>query len=114
MALFGMDIPLGRGPEDALRREEVFEIIAPYVLSDSDMEAVRQTPGPIRDLWLQSFTSAQKNLLWNSLQRLAKQHFRTIFPPSGMLPKPSIAEKLGLSAGKSILDRYYLVFGRTM
>lgn len=37
MALFGMDIPVGRGPDDALRREEVFEIIAPYVLSESDM-----------------------------------------------------------------------------
>ena len=38
MALFGFDIPLGKGADDCIRRREVFNVIKPYVFSEEDLD----------------------------------------------------------------------------
>ena len=52
IALYGCDVPNSRKDEDKLRRETIFEIVAPYSLSAEDIVAVNEYSDHIRDLWL--------------------------------------------------------------
>jgi len=59
----------------------------------------------IRDLWLMSFTNSQNVMIWAKLMPIAKKYFRIYFPDNGAAPKTSLARKIGLGPGQSILDR---------
>lgn len=105
MALFGFDIPLGKGHDDCIKRREIFNIIKPYVFSEEDIEQIQQATPQMLDLWLESFAMSQKGMLFTSLQRMVKDEFRKYFPSHSSLPNATLACRVGLPSGASILDR---------
>jgi len=105
MALTGADVPNGKSAEHQLRREEIFDIVAPYCFSAEDMAALAEYPDSVKDLWLMSFTNSQNVMISSKLMTAVKDHFRSYFPDKGASPKASLGKKIGLVPGQSILDR---------
>jgi hypothetical protein len=105
MALYGCDVPTGKGVDHQRRRDEIIDIVAPYCFSKEDMEDYLDYPEHIRDLWLMSFTNSQNVMIWAKLMPIAKRHFRSYFPDKGASPRLALGRKIGLQAGQSILDR---------
>ncbi len=90
------------------QRNEIFEIIYPYVLWSDDLVTVQQTNPVIKALWLETFTNSEslKGMLHNNLNINAKHEFAgNFFPPRGALPPPDFGVLLGLEFEKSILHR---------
>ena len=103
---YGYDFPTGRSMTAINQRNEIFEIIHPYVLSADDLDTVQQTHPGIKGLWLETFTNSLKGMLHNNLNINAKHEFAgNFFPPRGALPPPDFGALLGLGTGKSILHR---------
>jgi hypothetical protein len=103
---YGYDFPTGRSMTAINQRNEIFEIIHPYVLSADDLVTVQQTQPGIKGLWLETFTNSLKGMLHNNLNINAKHEFAgNFFPPRGALPPPDFGALLGLETGKSILHR---------
>ena len=106
MSVRGYDIPIGKTKTEVLARQELFDIIHPYVLSAEDMKIVNREDEHVRALWFETFTNAQKGVLLTSLGILSKEEFSTnFFPPKGSLPPPECAALMGLPPGKSFLHR---------
>ena len=105
MAMYGCEIPTGKGVEHQRRRDDIFSIVAQYCLSEEDMEAYMEYSENIRDLWLMSFTNSQNVMIWAKLIPIAKKYFCIYFPDHGAVPKTSLGRKIGLGAGQTILDR---------
>lgn len=114
MAEYGFDVPCSKKPSDAIRRRHIFDIIAPYCFSRTDMAEIATYSDTIQDLWLQSFTNSQSVMVKSKLLQSAKEYFRTFFPDDSMAPRPSKAKRIGLPPGESILDRYIVVIGNNM
>ena len=108
LSLYGTDIPTGFTVTDSTRRRKVFEIVAPYVLSEKDISTVRATPQNHVDLWLTTFTNSQKGIVGN-LYNTTKFMARQFFPSSGTVPSKENAAHLGLRPGTTILDRQVLL-----
>ena len=109
MSLYGTDVPMRVTHADNIRRRKIFNIIAPYVLSQQDMSTVQETPQNLVDLWLTTFTNSQKGVignLYNQTKSMAKQLF---FPSSGTVPAQENAALVGLRSGTTILDRKVLL-----
>jgi hypothetical protein len=110
MSIRGYDIPLGRTTKDNALRQEVFDIIAPYVLS-AEIRMVNETDPHNRNLWFETFTNSQKGVLFTSLNGLAKDYYRkNYFPDNGAYPPVEFASLLGLPSGMSFLVRYFVMF----
>jgi hypothetical protein len=105
MALFGINVPHSRKPQDREAREEIFQIIAPYCFSSEDMAAINEYPDKVKDLWFISFTNSQQVMIFSKLVVAVKDHFRSYFPDNGASPRQSLGQKVGLMPGQSILDR---------
>ena len=105
MALYGCEIPTGKGVEHQKRRDEIFSIVSQYCMSEEDLESYMDYTENIRDLWLMSFTNSQNVMIWAKLMPIAKRHFRSYFPDKGASPRLALGRKIGLQAGQSILDR---------
>jgi hypothetical protein len=60
---YGYDFPTGRSMTAINQRNEIFEIIHPYVLSADDLDTVQQTHPGIKGLWLETFTNSLKGML---------------------------------------------------
>jgi len=60
----------------------------------------------VLDMWFQTFTNSQSVMVRSKVLVAAKEYFYKYFPDNGAAPKPSLGEKIGLSPGQSILDRY--------
>ena len=89
LSLKGYDIPLGRTTSEKAARQQVFDVIAPYFLSEEDMKTVAETEEEEMALWLETFTAMQKGLLFTSLNITAKEHcINRYFPPNGLIPAP--------------------------
>ncbi len=110
MSIVGYDIPLGRTTKDNTLRQEVFDLIAPYVLSAEEIQMVDETDPQIRGLWFETFTNSQKGVLFTSLNALAKEFYRKFyFPDNGTCPPPEFAALLCLPPGMSFLARYFVI-----
>ncbi len=84
----GYDFPTGRSMTAINQRNEIFDIIHPYVLSADDLVTVQQTNPGIKTLWLETFTNSLKDMLHNNLNINAKHEFAgNVFPPRGALPE---------------------------
>jgi hypothetical protein len=106
MSLHGWQVPCGKRADEAARRKEVFDIAAPYCMSEDDILEVGQSPEKLQDLWFESFANSNRVLVHESLQKLAKSHFLRYFPSFGNATSRSVGAMLGLEAGQTILDRY--------
>lgn len=106
MAEFGIDIPQSRKPEDATRRREIFDIISPYCFTKEDIAEIESYPEHVQDMWLQTFSNSQSVMVRSKVLLAAKEYFRKYFPDNGGFPKASWGQKLGLSLGETVLDRY--------
>ena len=107
----GYDIPVGKSSADQKARQEIFDIIAPYIFSAEDMRIIHDESETGRILWLETFTNTQKGILFTGLNLLAKDEYSTrFFPRGGALPAPDYAKMLGLPPGKTFLSRYIEVF----
>jgi hypothetical protein len=73
---YGYDFPTVRSMTAINQRNEIFEIIQPYVLSADDLVTVQQTHPGIKGLWLKKFTNSLKGKLHNSLNINAKHEFK--------------------------------------
>ena len=62
MSMFGFDVPCGRNQVAASRRKRIFDVIAPYVMSQEDIDTVASRPAYLRDLWLESFANAARTI----------------------------------------------------
>ena len=102
MAMYGCEIPTGKIVDHQKRRDDIFSIVC---LSEEGMQAYMEYTENIRDLWLMSFTNSQNVMIWAKLMPIAKKYFRIYFPDNGAAPKTSLARKIGLGPGQSILDR---------
>ena len=51
MTVYGFDYTGSKSNEDHARREEIFNIIAPCVMSQADIDIVMQSPRTMRQLW---------------------------------------------------------------
>lgn len=105
MAIYGMDIPTARTPEDRAKRRAIFQIIAPYVLSEKDIKVIEETPVQLQDLWFESFAASQRGMLYTNLQIKVKKLFGKYFPPNGTLPAPDDAAAIGLQQQSTMLSR---------
>ena len=105
MSLYGFDVPCGRNSKATARRKKIFDIIAPYVMSQEDIDAVAERPVLLRDLWLESLANTHRTMLHSKLQRNTKDFLHKFFPSNGCLPKAKNAALVGLSASATILDR---------
>jgi len=105
MAMYGCEVPTGKGVEHQTRRDDIFSVVAPYCFSTEDMDAYMEYTENIRDLWLMSFTNSQNVMIWAKLMPIAKKYFRIYFPDKGASPRASFGRKVGLEPGQSILDR---------
>ena len=105
MSLCGADLLLGRSTEVKKTRREIFDLIAPYIMSAADMLAVQEAGDQIKDLWLETFTNSQKVMINSTLNAEAKAYFDHFFPSKGNIPSVKYANLLGLGAGESILHR---------
>ena len=106
MSLRGADLPLGKTTADQDARQEVYDIICRYVMSEEDMDVVSQEDPQVRALWFETFTNSQKGMFQTSLNSLSKSFCAaTYFPPNGASPLPEYLKLLGLPAGKSFLGR---------
>lgn len=105
MALFGLDFPGSKSVDDHGRRQEIFEIISPYVMSRDDINVVLKTPATVRQLWLESFAMTQKGMLVTKLQKAVKDVGRRYFPSQGGFPRVSCAKAIGLAPSTTILGR---------
>jgi hypothetical protein len=106
MALYGFHIPHSKKPSDAERRRKVFDIIAPYCLSKSDMREFQMYEESIVEIWLQTFSNSQNTMIKSKLLINTKDWFRKFFPPDGAAPVHSLGKRIGLPSGRSILERY--------
>ena len=100
MALYGCEIPTGKGVEHQKRRDEIFSIVSQYCMSEEDLEGYMEYSDCIT-----RFTNSQNVMIWAKLMPIAKKYFRIYFPDHGAAPKTSLARKIGLGPGQSILDR---------
>ena len=105
LSLYGFNIPLGRSAEDKKMRREIFDLIAPYVMSAADMLVVQEAGDQIKDLWLETFTNSQKVMINSTLNAAAKAYFDHFFPSKGNIPSVKYANLVGLGPGQSILHR---------
>jgi len=105
MAEFGVDVPSSKKPLDVARRFTIYNIIAPYCFSKEDIAEIESYPPTIQDMWLQTFTNSQNVMVRSKVLQAAKEYFRKYFPDEGGFPKTNLAQKLGLTAQESILDR---------
>ena len=106
MSLFGYDVPSGKNQVAIGRRRKIFEIIAPYVMSQNDIDVVREKPLLLRDIWLESMANSARTMLNSKLQARTKDFLRKFFP-SDSLPSKKYAALIGMSPGTSILDRWF-------
>ena len=60
MTLHCFDHPASKSNEDHARSDENFNIIAPCVMSQADIDIVMQSPLIVRQFWLDSFSMTQK------------------------------------------------------
>ena len=105
MSMYGFEVPCGRNQLAAGRRKKVFDIIAPYVMSQDDLDAVAERTQYLRDLWLESMANAARTMLQSKLQVKTKEFMRRFFPSNGLFPTKKHAALIGLPANTSILDR---------
>ena len=105
MTLYGFEVPCGRNQLAASRRKKIFDIIAPYVLSQEDIDAVAERTQYVRDIWLESMANAVRTMLYSKLQTRTKDFLRRFFPSNGLLPTKKHAAMIGLPPNTSILDR---------
>ena len=105
MALHGFDYPGSKSNEDHARRQEIFDIIAPCVMSQADIDIVKKSPITVRQLWLESFSMTQKGMLVTKLQKVVKDDVREYVPSRGGFPRPAYAQAVGLAPSTTILDR---------
>ena len=105
MAMYGCEIPTGKGVEHQKRGDNIFTIVSQYCMSEEDLEGYMEYTENIRDLWLMSFTNLQNVMIWAKLMPIAKKYFRIYFPDKGASPRASLGRKVGLEPGQSILDR---------
>ena len=105
MAVHGFDYPGSKSNEDHARRQEIFDIIAPCVMSQADIDIVKQSPMTVRQLWLETLSMTQKGMLVTKLRKVVKDVVREYFPSRGGLPRPSYAKAEGLAPSTTILDR---------
>ena len=71
------------------------------------------TDAPVRAIWLETFTNAQKGVLFTSLKQnaLAKDYYRAhYFLDNGSYPPAEFATLMGLPSGTSFLARYFVIF----
>ena len=108
ISLFGADLPLGNTMSDSLRRRKIFDIAAPYVLSEDDSSTVRAALQHLVDLWLGTFTSSLKGVFLNLCSKTKAAVQQSYFPRSGTVPSVGNAKLVGLPPGKTILDRKVL------
>mmetsp|Transcript_52038 Transcript_52038/g.108692 ORF Transcript_52038/g.108692 Transcript_52038/m.108692 type:complete len:383 (-) Transcript_52038:61-1209(-) len=106
ISLFGADLPTGSAISDLSRRRKIFDIAAPYVLSQDDLATVRAAPQHLVDLWLGTFTSSLKGIFLNLLSKTKATVQQSYFPSSGTVPSEENAKLVGLLPGKTILDRW--------
>ncbi len=93
-------------PNSINQRNEVFEIIHPYVLLEVELVTVQRSNAGIKDLWLETFNNSLKGTMHTNININAKHEFAGNFsPPRGALPPPNFGLFLGLEFGKSILHR---------
>ena len=50
MAMYGCEVPTGKGVEHQTRRDDIFSVVAPYCFSTEDMDAYMEYTENIRDL----------------------------------------------------------------
>jgi hypothetical protein len=105
MSMFGFDVPCGRNQVAASRRKKIFDVIAPYVMSQEDIDTVASRPAYLRDLWLESFANAARTMLSSKLQIRTKELLRKFFPSNGLLPTKRHAALIGMAPNATILDR---------
>ena len=105
MAQFGFDVPTSKKPIDSARRRIIFDIVSQYCFSREDIADIESYPPNIQDLWLQTFTNSQSVMVRGKVLQSAKEYFRKYFPDEGAAPRVILGQKIGLSAGESILDR---------
>ena len=105
MSLCGADLPLGRSTEDKKTRREIFDLIAPYIMSAADMLAVQEAGDQIKDLWFETFTYLQKVMINSTLNATAKSYFDRFFPKNGNISSVKYGALVGLGPGQSILHR---------
>ena len=112
MSLYGADIPVGSTVADNNRRRKVWEIVAPYVLSEQDISTVQATPQLLVDLWLTTFTNSQKGVIGNLNNQVKLFMKLRFFQSSGSVPSPENAVLVGLQPGATILNRKVLLHYR--
>ena len=105
MSLYGFEVPCGKNTLATAKRKRIFDIIAPYVMSQDDLELVAERPVMIRDLWLESLANTHRTMLLSKLQRNTKDFLRKFFPSGGSCPSRKLALLVGLRSDASILDR---------
>ena len=96
MSMYGFEVPCGRNQLAAGRRKKVFDIIAPYVMSQDDLDAVAERTQYLRDLWLESMANAARTMLQSKLQVKTKEFMRRFFPSNGLFPTKKHAALIGL------------------
>ena len=104
MALHCFDYPGSKSNEDHALHEEIFNIIAPCVMSQADIDVAMQSPLTVRQLWSESFSMTQKGMLMTKLQKVVKNVVREYFSSRGTFPRPSYVAAVGLAPSTTILD----------
>ena len=91
MSVRGYDIPVGKTAADQKARQEILDIIAPYIFSPEDMRTIHEESETGRALWLETFTNSQKGMLFTGLNITAKDEYsRRFFPFGGAVPAPGL------------------------
>ena len=77
-SILGSDVPLGKSAIDKANHRIMFETIHPYTMSPEDMAEITapEAGDQVKDLWLESFTATQKEMIGTTLNYYAKQYFQ--------------------------------------
>ena len=105
MSLYGFDVPCGKNGLAVSRRQKIYDIIAPYVLSAEDMKEIAEAPRQLKELWLESLANTNRTMVHTNTQRATKELLRKAFPSKDLVPSRRFRVMLGLEDETSVLHR---------